>query len=278
MAEIGKYNTLTVVKRVDFGMYLDGGDGEEILLPKRYVPRGLKEGDDIEVFLYHDNEGRVIATTAKPKGIIGDIVQLEVVSSNASGAFMDMGLMKDIFLPLSLQESRIYVGGKYLVKIIIDEQTGRLTATERLWRYISNDELTVKELDPVDLVVQRRTDTGFAVIINNVHEGLLYYSDVFRDLEIGDKVKGFIKKIHEYNKIDVALGERGYVRVEGEAEKVMRLLQENEGYLPYFDKSDPEDIYEFFGMSKKTFKMVTGALYKQRKIEFTKSGIKLAEG
>lgn len=277
MAEIGQYNTLKVVKQVDFGMYLDGGELGEILLPKRFVPRGLTTGDEIEVFLYHDNENRVIATTLKPKGVAGDIAYLEAVGTTDFGAFLDMGLMKDLFLPLSQQESRIYKGSKYLVKIVIDEMTGRLAATERLWKYISNDELTVKELEPVDMIVQRRTDTGYAVIINNKHEGLLYYGDVFRELHVGDKVKGFIKKIHEFNKIDVALGERGYNRVEGETDKILRLLKENNGYLPYHDKSDPEEIYEFFGMSKKTFKMSTGALYKQRKIEFTQTGIKLME-
>jgi predicted RNA-binding protein (virulence factor B family) len=275
MAEVGKYNTLKVVKKVDFGLYLDA-DGEEILLPKRFVPRGLHEGDEVEVFLYHDSDNRLIATTQKPIGIVGDIVMLKAIDVTRQGAFLDWGLMKDLFVPLSQQESKMQAGGKYLVMIYIDEQTGRVAATERISKFLNNDQLTIKEHEVVDLLVHRRTDIGYSVIINNKHIGLLHYNEVFRELEIGDKEKGFIKNIREDNKIDVALGQKGYGKVEDETEKILRLLQENDGYLPYHDKSDPEAIYEFFGMSKKTFKMATGALYKQQKILFTKTGIMVA--
>jgi len=276
MVQVGNYNTLKVVKEVDFGLYLDG-DGEEILLPKRFVPKDLKEGDDVTVFIYHDSENRLIATTQKPLGIVGDIVMLNAVSVTNQGAFLDWGLMKDLFVPLSQQESRMQVGRPYLVKIYLDEQTGRVAATEKISKFISNYNLTVKEMDAVDLVVYQTTDIGYKVIINNRHLGVLHYSDVFKELGIGDKEKGFIKKILPENKIDVMLGERGYKRVETETEKVLRLLEENDGYLPYHDKSDPEEIYEFFGMSKKTFKMAVGALYKQKKITLEQTGIKLAE-
>ncbi len=277
MVNVGRYNTLRVVKKVDFGFYLDGGEDGEILLPKRFVPDGLKEGDDLEVFIYHDSDNRLIATTQKPYGIVGDIVLLRVVAVNKQGAFLDWGLMKDLFLPLSQQESRIFVDGDYFVLIYIDEMTGRVTATEKIRKHLQNEDLTVKEMDAVDLLIYRKTEIGYEVIINNKHIGLVHYNEVFTDLGIGDKVKGFIKKIRDDKKIDVVLGERGYQRVEQETDKIIRLLQENDGYLPYHDKSDPEDIYEFFGMSKKIFKMATGALYKQRKIEFTQSGIKLLE-
>ena len=276
MVQVGNYNTLKVVKHVDFGVYLDGGEGEEILLPKRFVPNGLNDGDEVEVFIYHDSDNRLVATTQKPLGIVGDIVMLNVVSVTKQGAFLDWGLMKDLFVPLSQQESRMQVGHSYLVKIYIDEQTGRVAATERISRFLSNYELTVKEMEPVDLVVYQLTDIGYKVIINNKHLGVLHYNDVFKELEVGDKEKGFVKKILPENKIDVMLGERGYKRVETETDKVLRLLEENDGYLPYHDKSDPEDIYEFFGMSKKTFKMIVGALYKQKKITLEQSGIKLA--
>ncbi len=275
MAQIGQFNTLRVVKQVDFGVYLDDGAGNEILLPKRFVPPHVTEGDEVEVFLYHDSENRVIATTQQPKGVVGDIVMLEAVSTTPQGAFLDWGLMKDLFVPLSQQEARMVKGESYLVMIYIDEQTGRVAATQKFSRHLSNYELTVKELDPVDLLVYRETDIGYAVIINNKHIGLLHYNDVFKELEPGDKERGFIKKIREDNKIDVALGERGYKKVEGETDKILRLLKENDGYLPYHDKSAPEDIYEFFGMSKKTFKMTVGALYKNKQIELTKTGIKL---
>ena len=277
MAEIGRYNTLRVIKKVDFGLYLDGGEGEEILLPKRFVPPGVQEGDELEVFLYHDSENRVIATTQRPKALAGEIAMMEAVATTKQGAFLDWGLMKDLFVPLSQQEERMQEGHSYLVRVYIDEQTGRVAATQRIARFLSNDDLTVTEREPVDLVVYQKTDIGYKVIINNLHTGVLHYNEVFRELQIGDKEKRFIKTIREENKIDVALGERGYKRVEGEAEKILRLLQENDGYLPYHDKSDPDDIYEFFGMSKKTFKMTVGALYKQQKVELTKTGIKLIQ-
>ncbi|MGN6569500.1 MAG: CvfB family protein [Flavipsychrobacter sp.] len=276
MVQVGNYNTLKVVKHVDFGVYLDGGDGQEILLPKRFVPKGLNEGDEVEVFIYHDSDNRLVATTQKPLGIVGDIVMLNVVSVTNQGAFLDWGLMKDIFVPLSQQESKMRVGNSYLVKIYIDEQTGRVAATERISKFLSNYELTVKEMEQVNLVVYQKTDIGYKGIINNRHLGVLHYSDVFKELEIGDQEKGYIKKILPENKIDVMLGERGYKKVETETDKVLRLLEENDGYLPYHDKSDPEEIYEFFGMSKKTFKMTVGALYKQKKITLEQSGIKLA--
>ncbi|WP_276134388.1 S1 RNA-binding domain-containing protein [Polluticoccus soli] len=277
MAEIGRFNNLRVIKQLDFGVYLDGGEGEEILLPKRFVPKGVKDGDEIEVFLYHDSENRIIATTQKPKAIVDEIAMMEVVDTSKHGAFLDWGLMKDLFVPLSQQELRMQPGQYHLVRLYLDEQTGRIAATARISRFLSNHDLTVKENDSVELLVYQKTDIGYKVIINNKHLGVLHYNEVFRDLEIGDKEKGFIKTIREDNKIDVSLGERGYSRVEGEAEKILRLLKENDGYLPYHDKSDPEDIYDFFGMSKKTFKMTIGALYKQKQIELTQTGIKLLE-
>jgi predicted RNA-binding protein (virulence factor B family) len=276
MIQAGNYYKLRVIKKVDFGVYLDG-EGEEILLPKRFVPGGVQENDELEVFIYHDSDNRLIATTQKPLAAAGEIALMKVVATTKQGAFMDWGLMKDLFVPVSKQESRMYEGEKYLIMVYLDEQTGRVAGTERINRFLSNDELTVKYLDPVDLLIYRETDIGYAVIINNKHIGLLHYNEVFRELNIGDKEKGFIKKIREDNKIDVSLGERGYKKVETETEKILRLLKENNGYLPYHDKSDPDEIYEFFGMSKKTFKMSTGALYKQRLIEFTSSGIKLIE-
>lgn len=277
MAQIGNYNTLKVIKKVDFGIYLDGGEDGEILLPKRFVPKGVREGDELRVFLYHDSENRIIATTQQPKGILGDIVMLEAVSATNQGAFMDWGLMKDLFVPLSQQDARMRPGGHYLVKIYKDEQTGRIAATSRISRFIDNDILTVKEHDPVQLLVWRRSDLGYVVIINNIHEGLIHYNEVFKDLEPGDRLEGFINRIKDENKIDVVPGQKGYEKVESESDKVWRLLQENDGYLPYNDKSDPEEIYHFFEMSKKTFKMATGALFKQRKIIFTQTGIKAAE-
>lgn len=281
MIKVGEYNTLKVIRGADFGVYLDDG-GEGLLLPNRFVPPGTKLGDELKVFIYHDGDERLIATTQQPKGILGDIVKLKALTVTPQGAFLDNGLMKDLFVPKSKQQRGMIPNGEYLVKIYLDEQTGRLAATERLEPFLNNEVLTVKELDVVDLIVYRRTDIGYVVIINNVHTGVLHHNEIYRNITAGDKFKGFIKKIYPEDKagkdrfrIDVAAGKPGYNRVEEEGDKILRLLQENNGYLPYHDKSGAEVIYDFFGMSKKTFKMTTGNLYKQRKISFEESGIRL---
>jgi len=274
--KVGDYNTLKVLRAVDFGVYLDDGI-EGILLPKRFMPEGLSVGDEVKVFVYHDSEGRLLATTQQPKGVVGDIVKLKAVTVTNQGAFLDWGLMKDIFVPKSKQLSGMREGAEYLVKIYIDEQTGRVAATEKIEPFLSNENLTVKEKDMVDLVVYRRTDIGYLVIINNKHTGVLHFNEIYQNIGAGDKMKAFIKTIRPENKIDVVIGKPGYDRVEDEASKILRLLQENNGYLPYHDKSDPEEIYSFFAMSKKAFKMATGNLYKQQKITFTKTGLKLIE-
>ena len=283
MIKVGEFNMLKVAREMDFGLYLDDG-AEGILLPRRFVPPGIKTGDEIKVFLYHDGEGRLIATTQQPKGILGDIVKLKAVSTTPQGAFLDNGLMKDLFVPVSKQQHKMIPNGEYLVKIYVDEQTGRLAATEKIESFLSNEKLTVKELEVVDLVVYRRTDIGYVVIINNQHTGVLHHNEIYRNITAGDRFTGFIKKIYPEDKtgtdrwrIDVSAGKPGYNRVEDESEKILRLLKEHDGYLPYHDKTAPEEIYSFFGMSKKTFKMTTGNLFKKRKISFEKTGIKLIE-
>lgn len=275
MISIGAYNHLKVKKETDFGVFLDGGDNLEILLPKRYVPKGTRVDDEIEVFLYHDSENRLIATTDRPYGVAGDIVLLKAVDVTAQGAFLDWGLVKDLFVPLSQQLSKMRTGQEYLVKIYIDEMTGRVAATEKIDQYLSNETLTVKEKDVVDLIIYRRSDIGFVTIINKQHTGVLHFADQFKPYDIGDKLKGFVKAIKSENRIDVVPGQAGFKKVEDESSRILRLLHENNGYLPFHDKSDPEEIVTFFGMSKKTFKMTIGNLYKQQKITFTKTGIQL---
>ena len=276
MIQVGNYNALRVLRKTDFGFYLDDGE-DGILLPKRFVPKGLRIGDEIKVFIYHDSDNRLIATTQEPKGVVGDIVSLKCVSTTEHGAFLDWGLMKDIFVAKSQQLTGMYKGGEYLVKIYIDEQTGRVAATEKIDKQISNDVLTVKEKEEVDLHVQRQTDLGYVMIINGKHTGLLHANEVYRKLYVGNKIKGYIKTIRKDNKIDLVLDKPGYERVNKEEEKILNLLEAKKGFLPYNDKTDPQIIYTVFGMSKKTFKMTIGALYKQRKIELTDKGIKLVE-
>ncbi len=277
MVEVGKYNTLKVVKEVSFGVYLDGGE-DEILLPKRYVPDGLKIDDEITVFVYHDNEQRLVATTAQPVGQVGDIVMMEAVDMTPHGAFMKWGIMKDVFVPNSQMSTRMIPGKKYFVLLFIDEKTGRVTATEKIDRHLSNNDLAVAVNDTVSLVVFQKTDIGYKVIINSKHLGVLHFNEVFQDLAIGDQLNGFIKNIRPDNKIDVSLGTKGYEKVTNEEDRMLAMLAANDGYLPYNDKSDPEAIYAYFGISKKVFKMTTGALYKKRKISFTQTGIKLETG
>ncbi len=272
--QVGQYNTLKVNRKVEFGFYLDDGE-EGILLPKRFAPRTLRIGDELAVFVYHDSDNRLIATTQKAKAVVGEIVKMKCISVTGQGAFLDWGLMKDLFVPKSKQISGMHEGAEYLVKLYIDEQTGRVAATEKIDAVLSNEALTVKEKDIVDLLVYRQSELGYVMVINNQHTGLLHSNEVYTTLHIGDTMQGFIKTIRPDNKIDVVLGKPGYQRVEDEAGKILRLLAENNGYLPYHDKSDPQEIYDFFGMSKKTFKMTTGNLYKQQKIAFTKTGLQL---
>jgi len=272
--KIGNYNTLKIERLVEIGAYLDDGN-KGILLPKRWLPENAKRGDEITVFVYHDNEDRLIATTMQPKAVVGDIALLEAATITSFGAFLKWGVMKDVFVPRAQQLSDMIVGGKYLVKLYIDEKTNRVAATERLDFLMNNDELTVQEGDEINFLVFRKTEIGYTVFINNQHKGLLYFNEIFKPVSIGDELKGYVKKIYADNKIDVAIGKKGYQRVEDEVSKVLRLLQENGGALPYNDKTAPEIIYKIFGMSKKTFKMTTGNLYKQKKIVFTDKGIAL---
>jgi predicted RNA-binding protein (virulence factor B family) len=283
MIRVGEYNTLKVKKELAFGLILDDGK-EGILLPTRFVPKGARPGDELKVFLYHDGEDRLIATTQHPKGTLGEIVKLRAVSVTPQGAFLDWGLMKDLFVPKSKQLMGMRPNGEYLVKIYLDEQTGRLAATEKFEPFLSNEDLTLKEKDMVDLTVYRRTDIGYLVIINHRHTGVLHSNEIFRDITPGDTFQGFIKKIVPADQndsgetlIDVVAGRPGYERTEDAAAKILRLLKENKGRLPYHDRSDPETIYSFFGMSKKTFKMTTGRLYKEKKIVITDTGIELSK-
>lgn len=276
MIQVGRFNTLQVIRKVDFGVFLDDG-AQGILLPKRFVPAHCNVGDSLKVFVYHDGEDRLIATTQQPMGQVGDIVKLQAVSTTAQGAFMHWGLMKDLFVPRSAQLSGMKPKGEYLVKIFIDEKTGRIAATEKFASDLSNENLTVQLMEQVNLVVYRRTDIGYVVIINNLHTGVLHHNEIYRSISVGDRFGGFIKNIYPDNKIDVAAGKPGYGRVNDEAEKIITLLQNHNGYLPYHDKSGAEEIYEVFGMSKKTFKMTLGNLYRQKKIVLEKTGFRLAD-
>ena len=272
---VGQFNLMRVDRKVDFGFYMDDG-AEGILLPKRFVPSGLQVNDTISVFVYHDSDNRLIATTQEPFAVVGDIAALKVVAVTNQGAFMDWGLMKDLFVPVSQQLSSMRLGGKYLVKLYLDKQTGRVAATEKIDNQISNDVLTVKEGEKVKLQVYRESDIGYVVIVNQVHQGLVYKNEVFTHLHIGQMIdEGFVKKIREDNKLDIGIGKQGVEKLDDDQLKLIQLLKLHKGFLPYHDKSSPEDIYAFFGISKKAFKMNVGILYKAKKITLEDGGIRL---
>jgi uncharacterized protein len=272
---VGQFNLMRVDRKVDFGFYMDDG-AEGILLPKRFVPSGLQVDDTISVFVYHDSDNRLIATTQEPFAVVGDIAALKVVAVTNQGAFMDWGLMKDLFVPVSQQLSSMRLGGKYLVKLYLDKQTGRVAATEKIDNQISNDVLTVKEGEKVKLQVYRESDIGYVVIVNQVHQGLVYKNEVFTHLHIGQMIEeGFVKKIREDNKLDIGIGKQGVEKLDDDQLKLIQLLKLHKGFLPYHDKSSPEDIYAFFGISKKAFKMNVGMLYKAKKITIEDNGIRL---
>ena len=273
--KVGEFNLLRVDRKVDFGFYMDDGE-EGILLPKRFVPSGLQVGDTISVFVYHDSDNRLIATTQEPLAVVGDIAALKVISVTRQGAFLDWGLMKDLFVPVSQQLSTMRIGGKYLVKLYIDAQTGRVAATEKIDKQISNDQLTVKEGDKVKVQVYRESELGYVVIVNGVHQGLVYKNEVFTHLHIGQYIdEAFVKKIREDNKLDIGIGKQGVEKLDDDQVKLIQLLKLHKGFLPYHDKSSPEDIYAFFGISKKAFKMNVGILYKAKKITLEDGGIRL---
>ena len=272
---VGQFNLMRVDRKVDFGFYMDDG-GEGILLPKRFVPSGLQIGDTISVFVYHDSDNRLIATTQEPFAVVGDIAALKVVEVTSQGAFLDWGLMKDVFVPVSQQLSTMRLGGKYLVKLYIDAQTGRVAATEKIDKQINNDDLTVKEGEKVKIQVYRESEIGYVVIVNQVHQGLVYKNEVFTHLHIGQFIdEAFVKKIREDNKLDIGLGKQGGEKLADDNQKIMSLLKSHKGFLPYHDKSAPDDIYAFFGMSKKAFKMNVGMLYKLKLISIEDDGIHL---
>jgi predicted RNA-binding protein (virulence factor B family) len=275
MVEIGKYNKLRIIKILSFGAYLDGGDGLEILLPTRYVPQDAKVDDNIEVFIYHDNEGRLIATTAKPLAVAGEFQFMEVKSVNKTGAFLEWGLMKDLLVPFKEQKMPMKEGKWYLVYVHVDHVTKRIVASARIDKYLDNVIPNYTFNQEVDLLVADETEIGYKVIINNTHWGLVYRNEIFQRLEKGDHLKGYIKEVREDEKIDVSLTPLGYQKVEGIANIILESLKAQGGFIAVHDKSDPDLIYSLFRCSKKAFKQAIGSLYKQKLITMEPQGIKL---
>lgn len=276
MIEIGKYNKMRVVKEVDFGVYLDGENYGEILLPKRYVPEHCQVDDFVDVFLHLDSEDWLIATTEKPYAVAGEFAYLKTIAVNRVGAFLDWGLTKDLLVPFREQKHRMRENRSYIVHVYFDRKSERLCASSKLDKFLSED-ITVQAGDEVDLLIVEETDLGFKAIINNLHWGLIFHSEIFQPLKIGDKVKGFIKKVREDKRIDLSLQKSGYAKVGGLAEVVLNKIKEQGGFLAMNSKTSPDEIYETFKVSKKNFKMALSNLYKERIITIEDDGVRLVD-
>ena len=273
--ELGKFNQLEVVKQVDFGMYLDGGEEGEILLPTRYVPEDCKVGDWLNVFLYLDNEERLIATTLTPLVQVGEFACLEVSWVNQFGAFLNWGLMKDLFVPFSEQKMKMQVGNKYIIHAHIDDESFRIVASAKVDRYLSKEKAPYQPGEEVNILIWQKTDLGFKAIIENMYSGLLYDSEIFQTLHTGDTLKAYIKQVREDGKIDLILQKPGFEKVDDFSKTLYQYIADPGGRIGLNDKSPAEEIYDVFGVSKKTFKKAVGDLYKKRLILLHEDGIEL---
>ena len=276
MAELGKRNSLPVVRDAPPGLYLDGGSLGEILLPRRYIPSGAKPGDRFDVFVYRDSEDRLVATTETPLVMVGECAYLRVVSVKPGvGAFLDWGLQKDLLLPLREQARALRPYDWAVVCVAIDPKSDRIVATARLNRWMNRTPPGFTEGEAVKLLIESETPLGFRAIINHAHLGLLYHSDFASPLRIGQAMDGYIRTVRPDGKIDLALDPAGYRRIAPLTEQIVDALKAKGGQLPYHDKTPPEEIRAAFNTSKKAFKQAIGALYRDHKIIIEPDGLRL---
>ena len=276
MLKAGRTQTLTVNRISDYGLYLIDDEQNEVLLPNRYVSLANKVGDTLEVFVYHDSEDRLVATTETPKLREGEAGFLRVVDKNLHGAFLDWGLAgKDLFLPNRNQQGGVLAGRNCLVYLYVDSVTGRCVATTKLKGFINNDLITVEPRQEVDLLVASESPIGYRVIVNNRHWGMIYRNQIFRPVAVGDRLKGYVRRITEDNRIDVSLQQTGFAQVKDSAEVLLQLVRDNGGFLPLNDDSAPEEVTRLTGTSKKVFKRSLGMLLKRGAVEITQNGVKL---
>ena len=276
MIDIGVYNELTILRSTSVGLYLGDEQGEDVLLPNKYCPEEYEVGDKIDVFVYLDYAERKVATNIDPKIKLHEFALLKTTSVENVGAFMDWGLEKELMVPFKEQRQNMEEGRWYVVYLDIDEKTDRLYATNKIEKRLQNENLTVEQGDEVDLLVYTKSDLGYSLIINNKHKGLVFDNEVFRELNIGDKLKGYVKEIREDNKIDISLSPVGYANYNDvNANTILDKLHQNDGFIGINDKSSPHEIYDEFGISKKAFKKAVGALYKNRDISIEAKGIRL---
>ena len=275
MIKIGDYNTLEILRESEQGIYLADADGNEVLLPNRYVPEEFKIWESIDVFVYLDNEERPVAVTDEPYVTVNDFAMLRCNQVTQHGAFLDWGMVKELFCPFKEQAFKMKAGGWYLIYCYLDEETGRLVASSKTNRFLDNKELTVQQFDEVDLIISHPSELGMNVIVNKEHHGLIYKDDIYKELSVGDKLKGIVKKVRHDNKLDITLGQIGYRNIEPNAEKILHTLEDSNGFLPLTDKSHPDQIRDELEMSKKSFKKAIGSLYKQKLITLKDDGIYL---
>ena len=276
MLRLGDYNTLRIVKSVDFGLYLDGGEEGEILLPQRYVTKDMHIGDEIEVFIYLDQEERPVATTEHPIAKVGEFASLEVAWVNQYGAFLKWGLMKDLFCPFREQKKRMEQGQRHIIYIKVDKDSYRLMATAKVEKYLEPAP-AMKHGDPADILVWQKTDLGFKCIVNNRYQGQIYDNQIFQPLHSGERLSGFIDHVRQDGKIDLTLQPSGRQHTLDFAEVLLRYLYENDGYCNLGDKSPAELIYDRFQVSKKAYKKAIGDLYRRRLITIADDGIRLVK-
>lgn len=264
--KLGNYNTLKINRKVDFGVYLDAGDGVEILLPGKYLPVNARVGDDVEVFVYKDSEDRLIATTERPFAVVGEMVYLTVSQVNEIGAFLDWGLQKELLVPYSEQRQKMRKGRTYLVYIYVDDATQRIVGTAKIEKYVGNLLPKYHRGDKVDCIFYKQTEIGYRVIVDNAHYGMLYYDEVHGEIDEENHFTAFVKSVREDGKIDLTLSDKVENRVSALADRIMKFISINGGVMTITDKTNPDIIASTFSCSKKDFKKAIGALYKQKKI------------
>jgi predicted RNA-binding protein (virulence factor B family) len=276
MAEIGRINTLTIKNIQPYGVHLDGGELGDILLLKKDVPENSKIGDAIAVFVYTDREDQLRATTRKPFAEVGQFAKLRVVANTESGSFMAWGQEKDLLVPKSEQQNRMVEGKSYVVFIFLSEKTKRITASSKLEQFLGLQPPNYQEGSEVDLIIWGESDLGYRAVVNQAHEGMVYKSEVFKGLSIGQEIKGYVKKIRDDSKIDLILQRPGARGIDDIGQTILKTIKDNGGRIGLTDKSKPEEIYAMFGVSKKVFKKAIGALYRKRLIRIGAEGIEIS--
>ena len=277
MAEIGKINILKVVRETDNGVYLDGENLGEILMPRKFVTDEVRESQEAEVFIYTDSEDRLVATTETPLAKVGEFAFLKVVATSRFGAFLDWGLPKDLLVPFREQKAKMADGGIYLVYVYLDLQTNRIAASAKIDKFLDNTPPDYEPGDEVDLLIAEETELGYKAIVNSEHWGMLYKNQVFRPLFVGQKTKGYIGKVRDDDKIDLLPEKPGYEKVDAISQKILDELKLNRGFMAVSDTTSPEMINALFGISKKNFKKAIGSLYKKRLVIFDSDGIRLVK-